>query len=275
MARIISGTEFLESVKTDIKARIKNCIIRPSVAVIEIGDNKLNEIYSRLQEELCNEVGIYYRHYKFESDATELTIINKIKELNNDDYVHGIQILLPILDKYNEKRLLNTISNSKDVDGLTDINLGRLISGRKTIISCTSLAIMDLFNIENIDLCGKEVVLVGKGRALGRSLITLLLNSGATVTICHSNTKDLKKHLLDADIVISAVGKKGLITDVKDDAIVIDLGYEVIDDKVHGDVNTAKVGKKASIISSSKDGIGTFALAEFIKNVVLCYENKK
>lgn len=275
MAKIIDGKDFLETVKADIKARIKNCIIRPSVAIIDIGDNKLNEIYSKLQEELCNEVGIYYRHYKFDTDTTELTIINKIKELNNDDYVHGIQVLLPIPDKYNEKRLLNTISNSKDVDGLTDINVGRLISGRKTIVSCTSLAIMDLFNMENIDLCGKEVVIVGKGKAVGRSLITLLLNAGSTVTICHSNTKDLKKHVCEADIVISAVGKKHLISDVKEDAVVIDLGYEIVDGKVYGDVVTSKVSKKASIISSSKGGMGTLALCEFLKNVVLCYENKK
>lgn len=277
MAKIISGKEYLEQLKSEIKLNIKNYIIRPSVAVIHLGNDKINNMYVNLQEQLCDDVGIYYRHYQYESDTSELTIINKIKELNNDDYVHAILIMLPIPEKYNTVRLLNTISNSKDVDGLTDINIGRLISGRKTIVSCSSLAVLESLKQNNIQIQGKHVVIVGKGRATGRSLATILLNEGATVTICHSKTKNLAKHTIEADILITGVGKKNLIDDkmVKQDAVVIDLGCEYIDGKTYGDVNYTKVSKKASYITAQKGGIGYYTLAMFLKNIIMCHDNKK
>jgi len=186
-------------------------------------------------------------------------------------------INLPIPERYNEKRLLNTVINSKDIDGLTDINIGRLISGRKSITPCTVLGIMELLNHYNVDVYGKDVVILGKGKLVGRPLINVLLNEGATVTVCHSRTNNLKKHILNADIVISAIGEKDIITAdmIKDGAVVIDAGCTLEDGELCGDVEYDKVAKKASLITPSKGGVGPMTVAMFLKNIILCYNNKK
>lgn len=272
----IKGLELSSKIEEEIKQGNKGCIIRPSVAVIQIGDNEVSNLHTKLKEEACNRVGIYYRYFKYEDDTPELTIVNKIKELNNDDYVNGIVIELPIPEKYNEKRLINTILNTKDIDGLTDVNVGRLIGGRKTFIPCTISAIMTILKENEIELDGKEVVIVGKGKLVGRPMIHQLLNGGATVTICHSRTEDLKKHTKDADIIISATGVKGLITDnmVKDGVVIIDAGYTIEDGKVYGDVDP-KVEKKASIMTPPTGCIGPLSITMFLKNIMLSYNNKK
>ncbi len=277
MSNIIDGKQLSSKIEDELKQSIKGCIIRPSVAVIEIGDNPKTDMFIKLKEEACNKIGIYFRHYKFEDNTPELTIINKIKELNNDDYVNGIMVQVPIPERYNSKRILNTIINSKDIDGLTDINIGRFISGRKTIIPCAALAIMTLLEENNIDLDSKHVVLVGKGKSVGRPLLTALLNEGATVTVCHSRTENIKKYTTLGDIVISATGTRGLINEnmVKDGAIVIDAGCTILDGEVLGDVEIDKVSKKASLVIPSKDGVMPVVVAMFLKNTLLCYNNKK
>ena len=271
------GTQLSNDIQDEIRISIKGCIIRPSVAVIQVGDDEASNLYIKAKEDACNKIGIYFRYYKFEDGTPELTIINKIKELNNDDYVNGIMIQLPLPEKYNEKRLLNTVINSKDIDGLTDINIGRLISGRKSIMPCTVQAILTLLKEYNVDIEGKEVVIVGKGKLVGRPLINAMLNEGATVTVCHSKTADLKKHTKEADILISAAGVPNLITEdmVKEGAVVIDVGCTLIDGKAHGDVDFDNVAKKASLITPIPGGVGPMTVAMFLKNVIMCYNNKK
>lgn len=269
--------ELSKQIEEEVKQNNKGCIIRPSVAVIQIGDNELCNIHTKLEEEACSRTGIYFRYFKYEEDTPELTIVNKIKELNNDDYVNGIMINLPIPEKYNEKRLLNTIINSKDIDGLTDINIGRLISGRKSITPCAVLAIIELLKSYDVEIEGKEVVIVGKGKLVGRPLINVLLNEGATVTVCHSKTNNLKKHVSNADIVITATGIRNLITAdmIKEGAVVIDAGCVIEDGKIYGDVDFDKVSKKASLITPPTGGVGPMTVAMFLKNIILCYNNKK
>lgn len=277
MGNIMDGKELAKQIEEEIKLVTKGCIIRPSVALINIGNDPISEKFIKEKEEACNRVGIYFRYHQFEEDTPELTIINKIKELNNDDYVNGISINLPIPEKYNEKRLLNTIINSKDIDGITDINMGRLISGRKTIISSTALGIMELLKKYEIDVESKNVVIVGKGKLVGRPLINILLNEGATVTVCHSRTENIKKHTSNADIVISCMGFKNLITAdmIKEDAVVIDAGCTIEDDGMCGDIDLKKVSKKASLVADSMDSIFPISVAMFLKNIMLCYNNKK
>lgn len=274
---IMNGKELSIQIEEEIKSSIKSCMIRPSLAVIQIGDNEASNTYIRNKEKACEKVGIYFRHFKFDDTTPELTIINKIKELNNDEYVNGIMIQLPIPDKYNEKRLLNTIINTKDVDGLTDINTGRLINGRKSITPCTPLGIMTLLSNYKVNLEGKDVVIVGKGRLVGKPLMGLMLNEGATVTVCHSRSKDLKKYTKDADIIIVACGVKGLITGdmVKPDVIIVDVGINVENGKLYGDVDFDSVKDKASLITPVPGGVGPMTVAMLLKNVVACYNNKK
>lgn len=276
MSNIMSGKELAKQIEDEVKSIAKGCIIRPSVALINIGNDPISEKTIKAKEEACNRVGIYFRYHQFEEDTPELTIINKIKELNNDDYVNGIMINLPIPERYNEKRLLNTVINSKDIDGLTDINIGRLISGRKSITPCTVLGIMELLNKYNVDLDGKDVVIVGKGKLVGRPLINVLLNEGATVTVCHSRTDNLKKHTSRADIIISATGFRNIITAdmVKEGAVVVDAGCVYEDGQIYGDVDFDKVSKKASLITPQVGGVGPMTIAMFLKNIILCYNNK-
>ena len=273
---LMEGKDLSLRIENELKQSIKGCIIRPSVAVIQIGDDERSNIYIKLKEEACSRVGIYFRHYKYEEDTTELTIINKIKELNNDDYVNGIMLQMPIPSKFNEKRLINTIVNSKDVDGLTDINTGRLVNGRKTITPCTVEAILELLKEYNIELENKEVTIIGKGKLVGKSLIYSLLNEGATVTVCHSRTIDIKKHTLNSDIVISAAGCKNIITEdmIKEGSVVIDVGCTVEDGKVYGDVDFDNVSKKCSYITPRIGGVGPLTVSMFVKNTIFCYNNK-
>lgn len=277
MNNIMSGKELSLQIEEEIKQISRTCIIRPSVAVIKIGSDSVSEKFIKAKEDACNRVGIYFRYHEFEENTPELTIINKIKELNNDDYVNGIMINLPIPEKYNEKRLLNTIINSKDVDGLTDINIGRLISGRKSIAPCTVLGIMELLKSYNVELEGKNVVIIGKGKLVGRPLINVLLNEGATVTVCHSKTDNLKKHTSGADILICATGVRNLVTAdmVKEGVIVVDAGCAVEDEKIYGNVDFDNVSKKASLITPALGGVGPMTVAMFLKNTMLCYNNNK
>lgn len=276
MSNIMDGKELSTKIKDELKSTIKNCMIRPSIAVIQIGDDPASDTYVKMKEKACNLVGIYFRHFKFDDTTPELTLINKIKELNNDEYVNGILIQLPLPEKYNEKRLLNTIINSKDVDGLTDINVGRLINGRKTLIPCTPLGIMRLLSEYGVELEGKDVTIIGRSKLVGRPLLSLMMNSGATVTMCHRKTRDLKSHTINADIVIVAAGVPSLLTAdmIKDGAAVIDVGINHVDGKIVGDVDFDKVSKKASLITPVPGGVGPMTVAMLLDNIITCYNNK-
>ena len=163
MDNVIDGKKISEEIRFELKQSIKYEMLKPSIAVIQVGDNEASNTYVKTKEKACSDVGIYFRHYKFEEGETELSIINKIKELNNDEYVNGIIVQLPLPDGYNEKRLVNTIINSKDVDGLTDINTGRLVNGRKTLIPCTASAVIELLKRSNVEISGKRVKKYNKG----------------------------------------------------------------------------------------------------------------
>ncbi len=276
MSVIIDGTELSNKIQERIKAEIKGCMIRPSVAVIQVGENPLSELLTNLKEKTCSSVGIYFRVCKFEDGTPELTIINKIKELNNDEYVNGIIIQLPLPPQYNEKRLLNAISNGKDVEGLTDINTGRFMNGKKTLIPCAALAVMRILEENNIDVTGKNVVIVGRGKLVGRPLAQLMLASDATVTICHSMTENLSSYTKDADIVVTACGVPNLIKEdmVKEGSIVIDAGLSKVDDKIVGDVDFDKVSKKTAYITPVPGGVGPMTVAMLLENIILCYNAK-
>lgn len=274
---ILDGKSLAKEIHEEIKLEVKGCMIRPSLAVIQIGNDEASDIYVKNKEKTCNEVGIYFRHFKFDDDTPELTIINKIKELNNDEYVNGIIVQLPIPEKYNEKRILNTIINSKDVDGLTDINTGRLVNGKKTLVPCTPLGILTLLKKYEIEIAQKDVVIVGRSKLVGKPLANLLLNEDATVTICHKMTKDLKEKTKQADILIVAAGCPNLITAdmVKKDAVVIDVGINRVDGKLQGDVDFDKVSKVVSYITPVPGGVGPLTVASLLTNVMTCYKNKK
>ncbi len=277
MDNVIDGRAISEEIRSELKQSIKYEMLKPSIAVIQVGDNEASNTYVKNKEKACNDVGIYFRHYKFEDGESELSIINKIKELNNDEYVNGIIIQLPLPDGYNEKRLINTIINSKDVDGLTDINTGRLVNGRKTLVPCTAAGVIELLKRSNVEITGKRVVLVGRGKLTCKPLIQLFLNEDATVTVCHSKTEDLASITKNADILVSAVGINNIITEdmVKAGVVVIDVGINFETGKISGDVDFDKVSKKASLITKTPGGVGPMTVTMLLKNTVYCYLNKK
>ena len=272
----MDGNDILSKTQDRLKVEIKNCMIRPSVAVIQIGDNPAGDKFVGIKEKACSAVGIYFRLYKFEDGTPELTIINKIKELNNDEYVNGIMVQLPIPPKYNEKRLLNSISNGKDVDGMTDINAGRFVNGKKSLIPCTALSVAKLLEENGIEVSGKNVVVVGRSKIAGRPIANLLLSKDATVTICHSKTTNLSDFTKNADIVVMACGVPKLLTAdmIKDDAVVIDVGITEVNNTVVGDVDFDSVEKKASYISPVPGGVGPCTVAMLLENIYMCYSAK-
>lgn len=276
MDKIIDGEALSLQIQDNIKKEIKSCMIRPSVAVIQIGDNPASNSYIKRKETACNNVGVYFRLYKFDEGTPELTIINKIKELNNDEYVNGILVQLPLPEQYNEKRIVNSIINSKDIDGLTDINVGRMINGKKTLVPCTPLGIMRMLEEYNVELAGKNVVIVGRGKLVGRPLITLMLAKDATVTVCHSKTTNLAEMTKLADVLVVACGVPKLITAdmVKDDVVVIDAGINRVDGKLCGDVDFEEVSKKASLITPVPKGVGPMTVAMLLQNIITCYNSK-
>lgn len=271
---IMDGKVLSEQIKNEIKTEVKTYMIKPCLAVIQIGDDPASNVYIKSKEKACNEVGIYFKHIKYNAEVREKEIINKIVELNNDEYVNGILLQLPIPSKYNPEKLINYIARNKDVDGLTDINVGKLMNNKKCLVSCTPQGIMELLNYYNIELEGKNIVIVGRSNLVGKPLISLFLNNNATVTICHSKTEELKSHTLNADILVVAVGKKHIITAdmVKKDAVVIDVGINREEDKLYGDVDFDNVKKNVSYITPVPGGVGPMTVAMLLKNVNECYK---
>lgn len=271
----IDGKIISTKIKEELKAEIKTYMIKPCLAVIQIGNDEASNVYISAKQKACSKVGIYLKHIKFDEDSREIEIINKIIELNNDEYVHGILLQLPIPEKFNEEKLINYISRNKDVDGLTDINVGKLINNKKCLVSCTPQGIIKLLEESGVSIPGKNVVIVGRSKLVGKPLISLFLNNDATVTVCHSKTNNLKEFTKNADILVVAVGKKHLITEdmVKKDSVVIDVGINRIDGKLYGDVDYENVKNKVSLITPVPGGVGPMTVAMLLCNVNTVYKN--
>lgn len=271
----IDGKIISTEIKEELKAEIKTYMIKPCLAVIQIGNDEASNVYISAKQKACSEVGIYLKHIKFDENSREIEIINKIIELNNDEYVHGILLQLPIPEKFNEEKLINYISRNKDVDGLTDINVGKLINNKKCLVSCTPQGIIKLLEESGVSIPGKNVVIVGRSKLVGKPLISLFLNNDATVTVCHSKTNNLKEFTKNADILVVAVGKKHLITEdmVKKDSVVIDVGINRIDGKLYGDVDYENVKNKVSLITPVPGGVGPMTVAMLLCNVNTVYKN--
>ena len=275
--KIIDGKKLRNEIVEELKKEVKHYMIKPCLAVIQIGDDPASNTYIKSKEKACNEIGMYFKHIKFTEETKEIEVINKILELNNDEYVHGILLQLPIPEKFNPDKLINYIARNKDVDGLTDINLGKLYNNKPCLSSCTPLGIMKLLENEKIELEGKNVTIVGRSNLVGKPLLGLMLNKNATVTICHSKTENLSKHTKNADILIVAVGKKQFIKEnmVKEGAVVIDVGINKEDNKLYGDVDFEKVKEKASLITPVPGGVGPMTVAMLMKNVVTAYQKQQ
>ena len=276
MDKVIDGKLVRETVKERLKKEISELKEELTLAVIQVGNNEASNIYVNNKIKLCNEVGINSIHEKLD-DIKEEELIKKIEILNEDDSVHGILVQLPLPDNFDAKKVINTISYLKDVDGLTTTNIGKLFNDEDSIIPCTALGVMKLLNYYNIDLEGKNVAIVGRSTLVGRPLFKLLLDKNATVTMCHSKTKNLEDVLKTKDIIISATGKKGLITSdmVKEGSVIIDVGITRVDNKIYGDVDFDEVYEKSSLVTKVPGGVGPMTVVCLMENTLNCYKLQK
>ena len=273
MGNLIDGKAVAAKIKDEIKNEVKGFMIKPCLAVIQVGDDEASNVYIGAKEKACNEVGIYFKHLKYDVNVLEKEIVNKIIELNNDEYVNGILLQLPIPGNLNEQRIINHITSGKDVDGLNDLNAGRLTNNKDGMVPCTAAGIIRVLEEYEVPMEGANVVIVGRSKLVGKPLVSLFLKNNATVTVCHSKTRNLSEITKTADILVVATGSKWLIgkDDVKEGAVVIDVGVTRIDGKIYGDVNTDEVKKVASLITPSTGGVGPMTVAMLLSNVIKSY----
>lgn len=268
--KVIDGKLLASKLREDLKQEIELNNLHPGLAIIYIGSNAASGVYVRNKMNVCKELGIECNLYKFDSDVKEQDIIDKIKMLNDDKKVHGIIIQSPVPKGYNEDLLNSYIAKEKDVDGFGIYNMGCLASNKEEIKSATPYGIIKMLESENVLIEGKNVVIVGRSKIVGRPMALMFLNRDATVTIAHSKTKNLKDITKKADILVVAIGKPGFIKKdyVKKGAIIIDVGINRIDGKIVGDVDFLNVKKKASLITPVPGGVGPMTITMLLSNVV-------
>ncbi len=244
--------------------------IYPKLAVILANNEESSRIYVSKKRAMCQELGILEEEYILEESTTTQDVLQLIQKLNSDENIDGILVQLPIYKHLDEKKILNSINPNKDVDGFHPVNLGKLLIGEDAIISCTPKGIMKIIDSLKENVEGKRAVIVGRSRIVGKPIACLLLNRGATVTICHTKTKDLKEHTKNADILVVATGKPHLITQdmVKKDAIVIDVGITRVDKKLIGDVDSENVNKVAKYVTPVPGGVGLTTVLSLLENLV-------
>ena len=276
---LMDGKELAKEIKAKIKAEIddikKKHNINPMVATILVGDNPASQVYLNSQIKSYQDLGIGVQKYFFSEEISEAYLLNLIDKLNKDTEVDGIMINLPLPPQINATKVLNSIKLVKDVDGFKAENLGLLFQNNEGFTSpSTPAGIMALIEKYNIDLEGKDVVVVGSSNIVGKPIAALILNSRGTVTICNIYTKNLAEKTKNADILISAVGKAKLITEdmVKEGAVVIDVGINRVNGKLEGDVDFENVQKKASHITPVPGGVGALTVAMLLSNILKSFK---
>jgi len=273
-ATIINGKEIAAKKRIEIAEgvnRIKNLGVTPGLAVILVGDNHASQTYVKSKEKACQELGMNSVLIKLPEEVSEETLLSKIAELNDDTFIHGILVQLPLPKHIDETKVIESISPLKDVDGFHPINIGRMMTGQDAFLPCTPYGIMVLLEETGVSIAGKHVVVVGRSNIVGKPVGQLFLNKDATVTYCHSKTKDLKIHTNQADILVAAVGIPNFIKaeHVKDGAVVIDVGINRNEaGKLCGDVDFAEVSGKAGYITPVPKGVGPMTITMLMYNTL-------
>ena len=274
MAVILDGKAISKKVREELKIkaeelRQKNII--PKLAVIMVGDDPSSKIYVRNKSKACEEVGIEFEEYLLDENIKNEELLNLIEELNNREDIHGILLQSPIPKHLDINLAFRTIKPEKDVDGFHPVNIGKLSLNQECFVSCTPFGIMRMLAEYNIDIEGKHAVIIGRSNIVGKPMIQCMLNKHATVTVCHSKTKNLSEITKQADILVAAIGKPKFITEdmVKDGAVVIDVGINRNEEgKVCGDVDFENVSKKASYITPVPGGVGPMTIAMLMNNII-------
>jgi len=277
-AKIINGRAIAQVLRNDVASELKTLLktspVSPLITSITVGHNPSSDLYLKLRENACKEVGIRTNHLYFEKNIREKQIMETIHQLNNDPSVHGIFIQYPLPTYLSQANLIRAIHPNKDVEGLHPYNLGATYLGDERLTPCTPQAVLTILKHEQVSLQGKDIVIVNHSTIVGKPLAGLLLQRNATVSICHVYTKDLKRYSSQADILITAAGVPKLITGehVKKHAVVIDVAVIETKDGVCGDVDTTSVVDKADLLTPVPGGVGPVTIACSLKNMVQTYK---
>ncbi len=264
------SAELRQKLKTEVAA-LEDKGVTPGLAVIMVGENEASKVYVRNKQADCTEVGIYSSLYHLPQETTTDELIALIETLNGDFAIDGILVQLPVPAHIDEKRALSSISPDKDVDGFHPQNIGALTLGAPSLLPCTPYGVIKLLEAMEIPIEGKECVIIGRSNIVGKPMALLMLQKNATVTVCHSKTKNIKKVVKRADIVIAAIGQPKFVTEdmIKDGAVVIDVGINKQDNgKLCGDVDFDAVAEKTSYITPVPGGVGPMTRAMLLKNTV-------
>jgi methylenetetrahydrofolate dehydrogenase (NADP+)/methenyltetrahydrofolate cyclohydrolase len=273
--KILNGKEVSNKIKEDLKIEVdelKEKGIYPKLAVIMVGDNPASKVYVKNKSKACEKVGVEYDEYLLDEKITQKELLDLIEKLNNDKTVNGILLQSPIPNHLDQNKAFAKISPEKDVDGFNPINVGNLSIGNDCFISCTPFGVMKILEYYNIDLEGKNAVVLGRSNIVGKPMVQCLLSKHATVTVCHSRTKNLSEITSKADILIAAIGKPKFVKAdmVKDGAVVIDVGINRTEGskKICGDVDFDEVESKVSKITPVPGGVGPMTIAMLMYNLV-------
>lgn len=278
MANIINGKEISEAIRSEIKADLQNMSIRPGLAVVLVGDDPASAVYVRNKSKACEEVGIYSEVYRLPKETGREQLLGLIEQLNESPLIHGILVQLPLPEHLDPEEVIMAIAPEKDVDAFHPINVGKIMIGNYDFLPCTPAGVMELLRRSNIEISGKECVIIGRSNIVGKPQAMLLLHEDATVTVCHSKTRNLASVCRRADILISAVGKANFVTAdmIKEDAVVIDVGMNRDENgKLCGDVDYQAVCEKASYITPVPGGVGPMTITMLLKNTVTAAKHAK
>jgi methylenetetrahydrofolate dehydrogenase (NADP+)/methenyltetrahydrofolate cyclohydrolase len=276
---IIDGKRVASQIKENIVAEVRSLKQKtgktPGLAVVLVGDDHASAVYVRTKNKTCKNLGFQSFENILPANTSESTLLGLIDELNKDERVSGILVQLPLPSHISSYKILEAINPQKDVDGFHLENIGRLVTGNATFKPCTPEGIIQLLDHYKVDVEGKNAVVLGRSNIVGKPISLLLLERNATVTICHSRTKNLSTITKSADILIAAIGKPNFVTAdmVKDDVVIIDVGINRVNDKLIGDVDYQSVSKKASLITPVPGGVGPMTIAVLMANTLQAFKN--
>jgi methylenetetrahydrofolate dehydrogenase (NADP+)/methenyltetrahydrofolate cyclohydrolase len=278
MTTIIDGKALGQKIRSNIANEVKllkeKLGRKPGLSVVLVGDDAASQVYVNMKEKACIEAGFSSSIYRLGSNTTTDELLNLIDDLNKNDNIDGILVQLPLPEQIDEKKVLYKIDPSKDVDGFHPVNVGLLNIGEDTLFPCTPYGVMKIFEEYNIELSGKNAVVIGRSNIVGKPMAALLLKANATVTICHSRTKNIPVLCRNADIIVAAVGIPKFVTAdfVKDGAVVIDVGINRLEGKLVGDVDYESVFEKCSYITPVPGGVGPMTIAMLMYNTLKSFK---
>lgn len=272
--RVIDGRKIAQEIEANVKKEVEEFItkhgIKPALATILVGEHPPSKLYVKLKHWACKRVGIASEDHKFPHETKQEEVINLIESLNKRPEIHGILVQLPLPKHIDEREVMMRIAPEKDVDGFNPVNMGKMLIGKEGFVPCTPKGIVRALKEFDIEVQGKEVVVVGHSNVVGKPIAAMLLNRNATVKVCHVYTQDLKSHTKEAEILIVATGVRGLIKEemVKQNAIVFDVGITWADDRVYGDVDFENVLPKVKLISPVPGGVGPITIAILMEHTL-------